>query len=168
MKWHQDIQAWPHTDYSPLTMGIYLQDTSKEMGPLLCVPGSHENELFDHFDKNGKWVGHISDADLPRVATAKSEMLAGPAGSVTIHNCRTVHASEPNLSPRGRPLLLHTYSAGESFPYTPNPIPSPHSGEIIRGQRPKWANHDPRPCMVPPDWSGGYGSIFAAQSKSAM
>lgn len=46
MKWHQDIQAWPHTDYSPLTMGIYLQDTSKEMGPLLCVPGSHENELF--------------------------------------------------------------------------------------------------------------------------
>ena len=24
VKWHQDIQAWPHTDYSPLTMGIYL------------------------------------------------------------------------------------------------------------------------------------------------
>ena len=122
VKWHQDIQAWPHTDYSPLTMGIYLQDTSKEMGPLLCVPGSHENELFDHFDKGGKWVGHISDADLPRVTTAKAEMLAGPAGSITIHNCRTVHASEPNLSPRGRPLLLHTYSAGELFPYTPIPF----------------------------------------------
>ena len=53
VKWHQDIQAWPHTDYSPLTMGIYLQDTTKEMGPLLCVPGSHEGELFDHFDELG-------------------------------------------------------------------------------------------------------------------
>lgn len=168
VKWHQDIQAWPHTDYSPLTMGIYLQDTTKEMGPLLCVPGSHEGELFDHFDESGSWIGHIRDADLARVATDTAEMLSGPAGSITIHNCRTVHASEPNLSPRGRPLLLHTYSAGESFPYTPNPIPSPHSGEMIRGQRPKWANHDPRPCMVPPDWSGGYGSIFSQQNKAAM
>jgi ectoine hydroxylase-related dioxygenase (phytanoyl-CoA dioxygenase family) len=167
VKWHQDIQAWPHTDYSPLTMGIYLQDTTKEMGPLLCVPGSHEGELFDHFDEGGKWIGHIRDEDLPRVDIKSAEMLSGPAGSITIHNCRTVHASEPNLSPRGRPLLLHTYSAGESFPYTPNPIPSPHSGEIIRGKRPKWANHDPRPCMVPPDWSGGYGSIFQAQQGQA-
>jgi hypothetical protein len=132
---------------------------------LLCVPGSQENELFDHFDKSGKWVRHINDADLPRVATGKAEMLAGPAGSITIHNCRTVHASEPNLSPRGRPLLLNTYSAGETFPYTPNPIPSPHSGEIIRGERPKWVNHDPCPCMVPPDWSGGYGSIFSQQAS---
>lgn len=105
---------------------------------------------------------------MDRVAVDRAEMLSGPAGSITIHNCRTVHASEPNLSPRGRPLLLHTYSAGDSFPYTPNPIPSPHSGEMIRGQRPKWASHDPRPCMVPPDWSGGYGSIFSQQNKSAM
>src|SRR6201996_831914 len=135
VKWHQDIQAWPHTDYSPLTMGIYLQDTTKEMGPLLCVPGSHDNELFDHFDQTGRWTGHIAEHDLPRVATATAEMLTGPAGSITIHNCRTVHASEPNLSPRGRPLLLHTYSSGASFPYTPNPIPSPHSGEMIRGAR---------------------------------
>jgi hypothetical protein len=168
VKWHQDIQAWPHTDYSPLTMGIYLQDTTPEMGPLLCIPGSHEAELFDHFGKDGNWSGHIQDEDISRVAIDRAEMLSGPAGSITIHNCRTVHASEPNLSPRGRPLLLHTYSAGDSFPYTPNPIPSPHSGEIIRGSRPKWANHDPRPCMVPPDWSGGYGSIFSQQNKAAM
>jgi ectoine hydroxylase len=64
VKWHQDIQAWPHTDYSPLTMGIYLQDTNQDMGPLLCLPGSHEGELFDHFDENGKWIGHIRDKDL--------------------------------------------------------------------------------------------------------
>ena len=26
VKWHQDIQYWPHTNYSPLTMGVYLHD----------------------------------------------------------------------------------------------------------------------------------------------
>lgn len=165
VKWHQDIQAWPHTDYSPLTMGIYLHETTPEMGPLLCVPGSHDGELFDHFDDDGNWVGHILDRDLGRVDRASAESLMGPAGSITIHNCRTVHASEPNLSPQGRPLLLHTYSSGDSFPYTPNPIPSRYSGSMIRGKRPRWANHDPRPCIVPPDWSGGYGSIFSQQDK---
>jgi ectoine hydroxylase len=168
VKWHQDIQAWPHTDYSPLTMGIYLHDTTLEMGPLLCVPQSHDGELFDHFDDTGRWIGHILDRDLSRVERSRAETLMGPAGSITIHNCRTVHASEPNLSPIGRPLLLHTYSSGDSFPYTYNPIPSPYSGTMIRGKRPRWANHDSRPCIVPPDWSGGYGSIFSQQEKSAM
>ena len=168
VKWHQDIQAWPHTDYSPLTMGLYLHDTSLEMGPLLCVPQSHDGELFDHFDDTGRWIGHILDRDLPRVERSRAETLMGPAGSITIHNCRTVHASEPNLSPIGRPLLLHTYSSGDSFPYTYNPIPSPYSGTMIRGKRPRWANHDSRPCIVPPDWSGGYGSIFSQQEKSVM
>ena len=140
----------------------------RSRSPRLCIPGSHENEPSDHFDKNGRRTGRIAEEDMSRVATATAEMLTGPPGSIPITNCRSVHASEPNLSPRGGPLLLHTNSAGDSLPYTPNPIPSPHSGEIIRGQRPKWANHDPRPCMVPPDWSAGYGSIFQAQSKSAM
>jgi hypothetical protein len=25
-KWHQDIQAWPHTNYSPVTIGLYVDD----------------------------------------------------------------------------------------------------------------------------------------------
>jgi ectoine hydroxylase len=34
---------------------------------------------------------------------------------------------------------------------------------VIRGKRPRWAYHDPRPCLIPPGWSGGYTSIFADQ-----
>ena len=29
----------------------------------------------------------------------------------------------------------------------------------------RWAHHDPRPCLLPPDWSGGYTSIFAVQQE---
>ncbi len=30
-----------------------------------------------------------------------------------------------------------------------------------------YAHHDPRPCLVPPDWSKGYTSIFALQQEEA-
>ena len=32
VKWHQDIQYWPHTNYSPLTIGIYLHDVGLAQG----------------------------------------------------------------------------------------------------------------------------------------
>src|SRR5579862_8558683 len=28
VKWHQDIQFWPHTNYSPLTVGVFLDDVA--------------------------------------------------------------------------------------------------------------------------------------------
>jgi hypothetical protein len=40
---------------------------------------------------------------------------------------------------------------------------SPHAGEIVRGKRARRAHLDLRPCPIPPDWSGGYTSIFALQ-----
>ena len=40
-----------------------------------------------------------------------------------------------------------------------------HAYQLLRGEPVKWAHHDPRPCQIPPDWSGGYSSIYAAQSK---
>src|SRR5690349_6780694 len=40
VKWHQDIQFWPHTNYSPLTVGTYLYDCGPEQGPLGVIPGS--------------------------------------------------------------------------------------------------------------------------------
>ena len=168
VEWHQDINGWPHTNYSPLTVGTYLHDTGPEQGPLGVIPGSHQAELFDHSNNQGQWTGKIDDKDLARVPLDKVIYLEGPAGSVTIHNCRLVHGSKPNLSGFGRPLLLNTFSSADAFTYTPNPIPSPHEGEIIRGKRARWAHHDPRPCQIPPDWSGGYTSLFAIQQEGKV
>jgi hypothetical protein len=41
VKWHQDIQFWPHTNYSPVTVGTYLYDCGEDQGPLGVVAGSH-------------------------------------------------------------------------------------------------------------------------------
>ncbi len=163
VKWHQDIQFWPHTNYSPLTIGTYLYDCGLDQGPLGVIPGSHEGPLFDLYDDQRRWTGHLADADLSRVATDRAEYLHGPAGSITIHNCRTIHGSPPNTSPSSRPLFLVAYSAGDAFPYTGNPLYSRYEGHLVRGAGPYKARIDPRPCPLPPDWSGGYKSIFAYQ-----
>ena len=34
VKWHQDIQFWPHTNYDVLTIGVYLSDVSQDMAPM--------------------------------------------------------------------------------------------------------------------------------------
>ena len=40
--WHQDICFWPHTNYSPVTLGFYLEGCNEAQGPLSVVSGSHK------------------------------------------------------------------------------------------------------------------------------
>ena len=164
VKWHQDIQYWPHTNYSVLTIGVYLEDVDESMGPMGVIPGAHEGELFDLYDGNGCWAGAIDETDLARVPAENAVYLQGPAGSVTVHHCRMIHGSKPNTHPaRSRPLLLNSFSSADALPVTPYNYDSIHNGELVRGQRARWIHFDPRPCLQPPDWSKGYTSIFAIQ-----
>ena len=168
VKWHQDIQFWPHTNYSPLTVGLYLYECGEEQGPLVVMPGSHKGELYDQYNDEGQWTGCLSDADASSLDASRAVQLEGPAGSLTIHNCRMLHSSMPNRSAVGRPLLLNAYSSADAMPYTPVPTPSKHYQKIVRGTSARWAHHDERPCQIPPDWSGGYTSIFALQQQEGM
>ncbi len=163
VKWHQDIQFWPHTNYSPATIGTLLYDCGPDQGPLGGLPGSQNGPLFDLYNEDGSWNGALADADAASLDLDNVEYMTGPAGSLTIHNCRTVHGSPPNQSDTGRPLLLYAYSSADAFPYTYNPIMSSYYGTIVRGKPARYAHHDPRPCQIPPDWSGGYQSLFASQ-----
>ncbi|MEE2778093.1 MAG: phytanoyl-CoA dioxygenase family protein [Acidobacteriota bacterium] len=160
IKWHQDIQFWPHTDYSPLTIGIYLDDVDSEMGPMGIVPRSHRGPLFELRDAAGEWTGYLSDDDLEEVSLDQVSWLEGAAGSVTVHNCRCVHGSVPNQSDRPRPLLLNVYSPGDSVPITPLVAPLAKSGTMVRGEDPGWVQLDPRPCPMPPLPGSGYRSVF--------
>lgn len=163
VKWHQDIQYWPHTNYSPLTFGTYIYDCGIEQGPLGVLPGSQDGPLYDLYDDARHWTGALSPADAATLDAERAVYLPGPAGSVTIHNCRTAHHSAANDSPIGRPLLLNIFKAADAIPYTFNPLGSSHAEEIVRGAPARWAHHDPRPCLMPPDWSGGYSGLFAQQ-----
>jgi len=149
VRWHQDIQFWPHTNYGPLTVGVFLDDVERGMGNVGFVPGSHLGELFDQYDGDD-WVGCIAERDLGRVEVGSAVYPVGPAGTITVHNCRTVHGSAPNHSTRERPLLLQTYAPADAFAYTDIVKASPHGHVLVRGRAARWARHDPRPCQVGP------------------
>jgi ectoine hydroxylase-related dioxygenase (phytanoyl-CoA dioxygenase family) len=137
-----------------------------DQGPLQVLPKSHlVDPMLTQYDEHGRWVGCLRESDAAKLDLTKAVALPGPAGSLTLHNCRTLHYSAKNLSDLGRPLLLYALSSADAFPYTGNPILSTRDQSIIRGQRAQWAHHDPRPCLMPPDWSRGYTSIFALQQQ---
>jgi ectoine hydroxylase-related dioxygenase (phytanoyl-CoA dioxygenase family) len=169
VKWHQDIQFWPHTDFTPLTIGVYLEDVDDEMGPMGVLPGSHTGTLYDLYDGDGAWAGAMSDDDVAGLDLSAVHWLQGPAGSVTVHNCCMVHGSQPNLSPRPRPLLLQTYSAVNSFPVAnigANGVTGDLGGTIIGGSADQRLAVEGRAMRGAPDWSRqGPPTIFGSQQN---
>lgn len=167
VKWHQDIQFWPHTDFTPLTIGVYLDDIDHEMGPMGVLPGSHTRELFDLYGDDGAWAGAMRECDVATLDLDAMAWLTGPAGSVTVHNCCMVHGSVPNNSPRPRPLLLQTYSAINSYPVAgigANGAIGPSGGTIVGGEPTQLVEIDGRVMRGAPDWSRkGPPTIFGSQ-----
>jgi ectoine hydroxylase len=169
IKWHQDIQFWPHTDFTPLTIGVYLDDVDDEMGPMGVLPCSHTGPLYDLYAEDGSWAGAMRDEDIATLELERMVWLKGPAGSVTVHNCCMVHGSVPNNSQRPRPLLLQTYSAESSFPLGnigANSVRSGLAGRIIGGAAEMSVTVDGRTMRGAPDWSqkGGVSpTIFGSQ-----
>lgn len=163
VKWHQDIPFYPHTNLTPMQVLVALEDVASEQGPLQVIPRSHTGPVFDHYGPDGGWTGYIDEADYGAIALDTARELTGPAGTVTIHHSVTVHGSKRNDSPIGRPVLILGYNAADALPYTAPAYPSSHHGTIVRGAAPSHARHDPVTLRLPPDWSGGYTSIFAHQ-----
>ena len=164
--WHQDIQFWPHTNYTPLTIGVYLNDVDESMGPMDVVPLSEYDQLHALTDENtGAFTGVISRRELKRIPLDKAVRLYGKAGTVTVHNSRCVHSSLPNMSNKARPLLLNTFScasagmilAGTNGIHMRSKLGTP----LVRGGEPVFTVFDPRPCPMAPDFSTvGYVNPF--------
>ena len=87
----------------------------------------HSAEPPDRADAHASTTTPASGSAACRRATSrrstldKAVYLTGPAGSLTLHNCRTIHGSPRNDSDLGRPLLLYTLTSADAFPYTAEP-----------------------------------------------
>ena len=163
VKWHQDIPFYPLTNLSVAQFLVCLKDVGPEQGPLQVVPGSHKGPIYDHYDDDENWLGYIPDTRLGDAGIDRAVDLTGPAGTVTVHHCATLHASRANLSKLGRPVLIVGFAACDALPYTAPAYKSSHYGQVVRGQEAKFSHHEPVDLRLPPDWSGGYTSIFEHQ-----
>ena len=166
VRWHQDITFYPHTNFSPLVIGTYFTDVEMAHGPFAAVARSHEEPLYDQYDEQGNWAGCLSDADAASLDPRRFVHFTGPAGSIAVVNSRTIHGSPPSEVDEPRPLLLNAYASADALPYTKLDPPgeSIHYRDLVRGEPARWAHHDPRPCLIPPEWTGENTSIFAAQT----
>jgi len=167
VRWHQDIQGWPHTNFSVLTFGVYLDDTGPEQGPLTALPGTHRGPLFDQFDDDGRWTGALTARDVATLPVDKAVDMCGLAGTVVLLHCRVVHGSAANYSPRMRPLFLNVYASADALPITSAPTPTSRTGVLVRGTEATHVHMEPYPAKLPPRWDQvGYRSIFSAQAYS--
>ena len=162
--WHQDIPFYPHTNYSLLTVGIYLQDTEMEDGPVGVLPASHNGPIYDHYGDDGAWRGFIGPEDAARLDTDGVVYLAGRP---VLSPCTTAAPCMPRRqagATAGARCCCMPMARPTRLPIPRTPIRRCMSPRSCAGPRPAGRHHDPRPCPIPPDWSGGYTSIFAAQA----
>lgn len=147
VEWHRDWAFYPHTNDDLLAFGLMLEDVDVENGPLMVQPGSHLGPVLSHH-QDGVFCGAI-DPDDPLFRPDETVTLTGKAGSMTVHHCRTLHGSAPNLSDRARLILFFELARADAWP-----ILGAASYIHELGQRRFWADLQDRmvtgePCLAP-------------------
>ena len=123
--WHSDFETWHTEDGMPrmraLSMSITLTDNSAHNGPLMLIPGSHKQfvscvgETPDQNYKSSLKIQEIGTPDQDNLSQMVDEngivAPVGPAGSVLIFDCNTMHGSGTNITPYPRSNLFFVYNA---------------------------------------------------------
>ena len=97
--WHQDSTYWGLSKPDVLTAWIALSPATIESGCMKMMPGTHNWDQIEHKDtlseKNLLTRGQEIAVDVDERQAVALELAPG---QVSLHNIRTVHASEPNRS----------------------------------------------------------------------
>ena len=133
VEWHQDWAFYPHTNDDLLAVGICLDDSTRENGCLMVIPGSHKGPILDHH-QDGHFVGAVTEDDFDPAAAVPIEL---ESGDISIHHVRTLHGSLSNSSDVPRRLLLIQYCALDAWPLQPPPSwrtdPGAYTSAVLRG-----------------------------------
>lgn len=136
--WHSDFETWHSEDGMPrmraISASLMLTDNNEFNGPLMLIPGSHQYFVpavqqtpEDNWKDSLKAqrIGVPEQKDLQWLANRGTIVAPkGPAGSLLLFECNTLHASNKNLSPWPRSNLFFVYNSVENQleqPYCGNP-----------------------------------------------
>lgn len=159
VEWHQDWAFYPHTNDDLLAVGVAIDDMFMENGPLLVIPGSHKERIYDHHQE-GIFVGAVTE-DVPHADRAVPIELK--AGGISIHHARTLHASAPNVSDRPRRLLLFQYCAMDAWPLVGGTWDS-YLASIVQGEPIDRPRVTAVPVQLPLPTGERGGSIYETQT----
>ncbi|MPZ39476.1 MAG: ectoine hydroxylase [Rhizobiales bacterium] len=113
--WHSDFETWHVEDGMPrmraLSMSVLLTENTPLNGPTMFIPGSHKIYVScvgetpdDHYKQSLKKqeYGVPDEESLSQLAKDGIAMPTGPAGTVVIFECNTMHGSNSNITPYPR------------------------------------------------------------------
>ncbi|MAL98229.1 MAG: ectoine hydroxylase [Alteromonadaceae bacterium] len=138
--WHSDFETWHSEDGMPrmrsLSCSIVLTDNVESNGPLMLIPGSHrkfvpcigrtpENNYQESL--KSQTVGVPDEGSLRRLMNDGGiDVPTGPAGSLILFECNTLHGSNQNMSCWPRSNLFFVYNSVE------NTLADPYCGNRPR------------------------------------
>ncbi len=126
--WHSDFETWHVEDGMPnmraLSCSVLLTDNNECNGPLMLVPGSHQQFIScvgetpdNHYKKSLKKqeYGVPDPVSLQLLAEQGGiRAMTAKAGSVVFFDCNTMHGSNSNISPWPRANVFMVYNSMEN------------------------------------------------------
>jgi ectoine hydroxylase len=123
--WHSDFETWHVEDGMPrmraLSMTVLLTENTPYNGPLMLMPGSHRHYVTcvgetpeNHYRTSLKKQEYgVPDDELLTRLASEGGITApvGPAGTVIVFDCNTMHGSSSNISPFPRSNAFIVYNA---------------------------------------------------------
>jgi ectoine hydroxylase len=150
--WHSDFETWHAEDGMPrmraVSASLLLTDNSAQNGALMLMPGSHRTYVSCHGETppenhrdslKAQKVGTPSHDSLARLAAAHGIASAeGPAGTLILFDCNTMHGSNGNITPFPRSNAFFVYNAVSNALEAPFAAPLPRPDFLARrkGARP--------------------------------
>lgn len=114
--WHQDFPTWHNEDGMPLpramNVALYLDEVRHVNGPLMVVPKSHREGMFEpRYD--AELVSHhglyMTKENVVKVVEEGGIVApVGKPGGLLMFHANMVHGSSPNISPYSRNIVYLT------------------------------------------------------------
>ncbi len=161
IQWHQDWAFYPYTNDDLLAVGVMIEDCTADNGPLMVIPGSHKGPIYDHHH-DGVFAGGIDPGAIAPLLERAVD-LTGPAGSISLHHVRTLHASRNNRADTLRPLLLFSYAAVDAFPVFDSYDIDEFDARILRGEPVRAGRMEALPFRIQVPRKAGTDSIYDDQ-----
>ncbi|MFC4076835.1 ectoine hydroxylase [Salinithrix halophila] len=134
--WHSDFETWHVEDGMPrmraISCSILLTDNHSYNGPLMLIPGSHNyfvSCVGETPEDNYKSSLKKQELGVPDnesltwlVEQGGISTATGPAGSLLLFECNTMHGSNGNITPLPRSNVFFVYNSVE------NALVEPFSG----------------------------------------
>eukprot|EP01083_Nonionella_stella_P050178 133567_1 len=102
--YHQDVRYWGLDPPNALNIFFAFDNITDDKGPMLYIPKSHKNGIYEHKVLNNPNNLLIGKQEIPQdlfdVEAAVPVIL--PRGSIAIHHGSLVHGSGPNMSRQRR------------------------------------------------------------------